>query len=113
MKHQFLNDYLESLPFLKELSYLELVFFINISMKYSVLEENQSAKFQFEEILEELFDKIKTEDRDLYRFIRDYYENAFENDPEGVKEFLSSLITKVKFLSQSLNQNTFVILNDE
>ncbi len=28
MKHQFLNDYLESLPFLKELSYLELVFFI-------------------------------------------------------------------------------------
>lgn len=113
MKHQFLNDYLESLPFLKELSYLELVFFINISMKYSVLEENQPAKFQFEEILEELFDKIKTEDRNLYRFIRDYYDNAFENDPEGVKEFLSSLITKVKFLSQSLNQNTFVILNDE
>ena len=113
MKHQFLNDYLESLPFLKELSYLELVFFITISMKYSVVEENWPVKFQFEEILEELFDKIKTEDRDLYRFIRDYYENAFENDPEGVKEFLSSLITKVKFLSQSLNQNTFVILNDE
>lgn len=113
MKHQFLNDYLESLPFLKELSYLELVFFINISMKYSVLEENQKAKFQFEEILDELFDKIKTEDKELYRFIRDYYDNAFENDPEGVKEFLSSLITKVKFLSQSFNQNTFVILNNE
>lgn len=113
MKHQFLNDYLNSLPFLKELSYLELVFFINISMKYSILEENQSAKFQFEEILDELFDKIKAEDKELYRFIKDYYDNAFDNDPEGVKEFLSSLITKVKFLSQSSNQDTFVILNNE
>lgn len=113
MKHQFLNDYLNSLPFLKELSYLELVFFINISMKYSILEENQSAKFQFEEILDELFDKIKSEDKELYRFIRDYYDNAFDNDPEGVKEFLSSLITKVKFLSQSSNQDLFVILNNE
>ena len=113
MKHQFLDDYLESLPFLKELSYLELVFFINISMKYSLLEENLNAKFQFEEILDELFEKIETEDRELYRFIRDYYDNAFENDPEGVKEFISSLITKVKFLSQSLNQDTFIILNKE
>jgi len=112
MRQSYLNDYLDSLPFLRELSYLELVFFINISMKYSVLDENQNAKFQFEEILNELFDKIETEDKDLYRFIRDYYENAFENDPDGVKEFLSSLINKVKFLSQSFNQKTFIIINE-
>ena len=113
MKYQFLNDYLESLPFLKELSYLELVFFINISMKYSILEENFNAKFQFDEILEELFEKIETEDKELYNFIRDYYENAFENDPDGVNEFLSNLLAKVKFLSQSFNQKTFIIINDE
>lgn len=112
MGQKYLNDYLDSLPFLRELSYLELVFFINISMKYSVLDENQNAKFQFETILNELFDKIETEDKDLYRFIRDYYENAFENDPDGVKEFLSSLINKVKFLSQSFNQKTFIIINE-
>lgn len=112
MRHSYLNDYLENLPFLRELSYLELVFFINISMKYSILDENQSAKFQFEEILTELFDKIESEDKDLYRFIKDYYENAFENDPDGIKEFLSSLINKVKFLSQSFNQKTFVIINE-
>lgn len=112
MGQSYLNDYLDSLPFLRELSYLELVFFINISMKYSVLDDNQNAKFQFEEILNELFDKIETEDKDLYRFIRDYYENAFENDPDGVKEFLSSLINKVKFLSQSFNQKTFIIINE-
>ncbi len=112
MIHSYLNDYLDSLPFLKELSYLELVFFINISMKYSILDENQSAKFQFEEILEELFDKIESEDKNLYRFIRDYYENAFENDPDGVKEFLANLINKVKYLSQSFNQKTFVVINE-
>lgn len=112
MIHSYLNDYLDSLPFLKELSYLELVFFINISMKYSILDENQSAKFQFEEILDELFDKIESEDKNLYRFIRDYYENAFENDPDGVKEFLANLINKVKYLSQSFNQKTFVIINE-
>ncbi len=112
MRHSYLNDYLDSLPFLKELSYLELVFFINISMKYSILDENQSAKFQFEEILDELFDKIESEDKNLYRFIRDYYENAFENDPDGVKEFLANLINKVKYLSQSFNQKTFVIINE-
>ncbi len=112
MIHSYLNDYLDSLPFLKELSYLELVFFINISMKYSILDENQSAKFQFEEILDELFDKIESEDKNLYRFIRDYYENAFENDPDGVKEFLANLINKVKYLSQSFNQKTFVVINE-
>ncbi len=112
MRHSYLNDYLDSLPFLKELSYLELVFFINISMKYSILDENQSAKFQFEEILDELFDKIESEDKNLYRFIRDYYENAFENDPDGVKEFLANLINKVKYLSQSFNQKTFVVINE-
>ena len=112
MRHSYLNDYLDSLPFLKELSYLELVFFINISMKYSNLDENQSAKFQFEEILDELFDKIESEDKNLYRFIRDYYENAFENHPDGVKEFLANLINKVKYLSQSFNQKTFVVINE-
>lgn len=112
MRHSYLNDYLDSLPFLKELSYLELVFFINISMKYSILDENQSVKFQFEEILDELFDKIESEDKNLYRFIRDYYENAFENDPDGVKEFLANLINKVKYLSQSFNQKTFVVINE-
>ncbi len=112
MIHSYLNNYLDSLPFLKELSYLELVFFINISMKYSILDENQSAKFQFEEILDELFDKIESEDKNLYRFIRDYYENAFENDPDGVKEFLANLINKVKYLSQSFNQKTFVVINE-
>jgi len=112
MNHRYLNDYLDSLPFLKELSYLELVFFINISMKYSILDENQNAKFQFEEILDELFDKIESEDKNLYRFIRDYYENAFENDPDGVKEFLANLINKVKYLSQSFNQKTFVVINE-
>ena len=112
MSHSYLNDYLDSLPFLKELSYLELVFFINISMKYSILDENQNAKFQFEEILDELFDKIESEDKNLYRFIRDYYENAFENDPDGVKEFLANLINKVKYLSQSFNQKTFVVINE-
>ncbi len=112
MSHSYLNDYLDSLPFLKELSYLELVFFINISMKYSILDENQNAKFQFEEILDELFDKIESEDKNLYRFIRDYYENALENDPDGVKEFLANLINKVKYLSQSFNQKTFVVINE-
>lgn len=112
MNHRYLNDYLDSLPFLKELSYLELVFFINISMKYSILDENQNAKFQFEEILDELFDKIEAEDKNLYRFIRDYYENAFENDPDGVKEFLANLINKVKYLSQSFNQKTFIVINE-
>lgn len=113
MKYQFLNDYLESLPFLKELSYLELVFFINISMKYSILEENLNAKYKFDEILEELFEKIETEDKELYESIRDYYENALDKDPEGVNEFLSNLLIKVKFLSQSFNQKTFIIINDE
>ena len=112
MRHSYLNDYLDSLPFLKELSYLELVFFINISMKYSILDENQNAKFQFEEILDELFDKIESEDKNLYRFIKDYYENAFENDPDGVKEFLANLINKVKYLSQSFNQKTFIVINE-
>lgn len=113
MGNSYLEDYLENLPFLKELSYLELVFFINISMKYSILDENHSAKYQFQEILNELFKRIENEDQELYVFIKDYYENAFENDPDGIKEFLSSLVTKVKFLSQSFNQKTFIILNNE
>lgn len=113
MKYTTLDDYLNSLPFLKELSYLELVFFINISMKYSVLEENQNAKFEFEEILNELYEKIKMEDELLYNFIKNYYDNAVNNDPEGAKEFLASLISKVKFLSQSQNQKTYIVINED
>lgn len=113
MKHSYLDDYLDSLPFLKELSYLELVFFLNISMKYSVLDENNDANYQFQEMLDELFNKIEQEDFALYEHIKDYYENALDNDPNGLKEFLFSLISKVKILSQSFNQKTFIIINKE
>lgn len=113
MKYRYLEDYLDNLPFLKELSYLELVFFVNISMKYSIAEENESATFEFKEILNDLLSKIREEDENQYVFIKDYYENGYKIDPEGVNEFITALINKVKLLSQSFTQSAYIVLNNE
>ncbi len=113
MIYSHLNQYLENLPFLKELDYLELVFFINISMKYSIVEEEENIEYEFQRILNELFEKIENEDKELYESIKDFYDNAYKEKPEELKEFLSNLITKVKFISQSSNQNIFLVINDE
>ncbi len=113
MDYKYLDDYLDNLPFLKELSYLELVFFINISMKYSEVEDNDSATFEFRKILDELLTKIRVEDENQYNFIKDYYENGYKIDPEGVNEFITGLISKVKLLSQSFNQSAYIVLNED
>lgn len=113
MDYKYLDDYLDNLPFLKELSYLELVFFINISMKYSEVEANDSATFEFRKILDELLSKIRVEDENQYNFIKDYYENGYKIDPDGVNEFITGLITKVKLLSQSFNQSAYIVLNED
>ena len=63
--------------------------------------------------IDQLFEKIENEDKELYESIKDFYDNAYKEKPEELKEFLSNLITKVKFISQSSNQNIFLVINDE
>ena len=63
--------------------------------------------------IDQLFEKIENEDKELYESIKDFYDNAYKEKPEELKEFLNNLITKVKFISQSSNQNIFLVINDE
>lgn len=112
MRYRYLDSYLNGLPYLRALSDLELVYFIKISMDYSEVQNNLAAKKEFQDILGELFKRIEIENSQNFIRIKNFYDNAIDNNPETAVSFANEVLKKVNLLSKTFNVK-YAIINQE
>ncbi|TDT72283.1 hypothetical protein EV215_0071 [Hypnocyclicus thermotrophus] len=112
MKYNYLNKYLNNLPFLKYLDDLELIYFLSISKDISKIENNKIAEKNYEIILNELFEKIKQENIIYFYEIMDFYQYEIDRNPKKVENYLNDLLKKIEIISKNYNKK-YIIINQE